>query len=360
MKVAFLGDIAFIGKYDLIQNKKVKEKLKTLSDKLKDYDYVIANLESPLTEATKTLVCKSMHLRSSIKNVELLEYLNIDAVSLANNHVYDFGMFGLDDTIKILDKNNIDWFGVEKKDVTKKIKGEKFSLSGFNCYSTNGSGYRKRNKFKGVNPLVYEDIIEQLEKDKKNEAFSIMSLHWGDEHTNYPRIEHIELAKKIVAKKDVIIHGHHPHVIQGVQKHENSVVAYSLGNFLFDDCVSLNGKFVLKQTEENKKAFILEVEIENGIIINISNIGFKETDEGFEFFDIDDKIMEISKRLDDIISIEEYEKLRLDQINKVRAKKFGKRNFNWLISRLNYYSIGARISSEFRKLKYKKVAKNFR
>lgn len=359
MKIAFLGDIALIGKYDIKGNKDAELRLELLSDKLKEYDYVIGNLESPLTEITNTLVCKSMHLRSSEENVKLLKYLNIDAVSLANNHMFDFGKSGLEDTIKTLEKNDIDWFGIHKKDIFKEINGEKISISGFACYSTNGSGYRPNRGSNGVNPLTYEAILEQLERDKLKEAFSIMSYHWGDEHTNYPKIEHMKLAKKVVEKKDVIIHGHHPHVIQGVQKYNNSIIAYSLGNFIFDDCISINGKFVLKQNEQNKKSFIMEVEIENGVIIGTANIGFQESSEGFEFINIEDEIEEISTRLENITSVEEYENIRLAQINEVRAEKFGKHDLEWLMSRLNYYSIGAKIMTNIRKRKFMKIANKF-
>jgi len=113
MKIAFLGDIALIGKYDITKNQKAKNRLRILANKLKGYDYVVGNLESPLTEVNRTLVCKSMHLKSSIENIELLKYLNIDAVSLANNHLYDYGRSGLEETILVLDKNNIDWLYIE-------------------------------------------------------------------------------------------------------------------------------------------------------------------------------------------------------------------------------------------------------
>jgi len=359
MKIAFLGDIALIGKYDMTKNKNAKKRLKTIAKKLKDYDYVIGNLESPLTDTNKTLVCKSMHLRSPVINVEILKYLNIDAVSLANNHLFDFGKSGLKDSIETLEKNNIEWFGGNKKSMIKDIKGEKISFSGFACYSTNGSGYRRNSSQVGINPLTYESISEQLERDELNNAYSVMSFHWGDEHTNYPKIEHIELAKKIVKIKDVIIYGHHPHVIQGIQHFNNSLVAYSLGNFIFDDCISLNGKFVLRQNEQNKKSFIMEVELNNGMITNTSQIGIRETVESIEFFDIDDEIKNISRKIDNISKVEEYENLRYSQISKVRLEKFGKRDLNWLISRLNYYSIGARIMSDIRKRKYLRISSKF-
>ena len=304
MKIAFLGDIALIGKYDLTKNPLAKDRLNVVAEKLAKYDYVIANLESPLTNKNNTLVCKSMHLRTPTVNVELLMHLHINAVSLANNHSYDFGKKGLVETMKTLDSKGIEWFGANSKHLMKEINREKICFSGFCCYSTNGTGYIKENKSEGINPLTYDNVIKQLDIDRDNEAFSIISFHWGDEHTNYPKSEHISLVKKIVEKKDVVIWGHHPHIIQGIQKYNNSIVAYSLGNFLFDDCVSITGNFVLKQKSDNKKSFILSVEIKNGVIVNHEYHGIKDEENGFFFFDIENELNEISKPLNNIDDID--------------------------------------------------------
>ena len=305
MKIAFVGDIALVGKYDITKNPNAKIRLNNLSKKLKEYDYVVGNLESPLTNRDHTLVCKSMHLRSAPKNVELLKDLNINAVSLANNHIFDFGKKGMNESIKILEDNGIEWFGVDKKYLLKEIKGEKVSFSGFCCYSTNGAGYRKKKGIRGVNPLTSESIIDQIHSDEKNNA-------------------------------------------------------YSLGNYLFDDTVSITGRWILKQIPENKKSFILEVEIIDGALINVEYVGFIDDDiEGLKFYDIKDEIKLISEPLEKDLFGKEYEKMRNNQISKSLESKFGKRDWKWLISRLNYYSICARIKGKFMKKKYLKEVKKF-
>src|SRR5690554_6736270 len=197
MKLAFLGDIALIGKYDLTNNPLVKKRLYTLSEKLQDYDYVVANLETPLTDKTTSWIPKSMHLRSPLLNVELLKYLNIHAVSLANNHIYDYGKKGLMDTISCLENHGIEWFGANSKKLVKSFNGNNVCFSGFCCYSTNGAGYIEKRKSSGINTLSWENVKSQIEKDKKNELLSIFSFHWGREHTNYPNYEHMLLSKKL-------------------------------------------------------------------------------------------------------------------------------------------------------------------
>lgn len=359
MKIALLGDIALIGQYDITKNSSVKDRLKAFAERLVGYDYVVANLESPLTDANRTMICKSMHLKTPTVNVELLTYLHVNAVSLANNHLYDYGVQGLNDTIATLDKYNIEWFGANSKQLMKEIRGEKVCFSGFCCYSTNGSGYGDSVGKKGISTLTYTSVMNQLEADKSNGAFSIMSFHWGDEHTNYPKYEHVYLAEALAKKKDIVICGHHPHIIQGVQEINNSLIAYSLGNCLFDDCVSITGSFVLKQNLNNKKSFVLEVSIENTTIKSYNYHGFKDEKDGLVFFDINNEMQQISKPLKQINRIDEYEAMRRSQISKIVLEKFGKHDLKWLLSRMNYYSVGAYFSAKVRKKKYLKETKCF-
>lgn len=359
MRIAFLGDIAFIGRYDLLKNKNARNRLQALAEKLSEYDYVIANLESPFTQRDKTRICKSVHLKSAPANVELLKYLHIDAVSLANNHTYDYGKIGLNTTIKVLEENQLEWFGANSKFILKYIKGEYISFSGFCCYSTNGIGYLTGKKEQGINLLTHDHIMKQLELDREQGAFSCLSIHWGDEYTNYPNYEHRCLAEKIAEKKDVVIYGHHPHVIQSVQRMNNSVIAYSLGNCLFDDCTSISKRLKVKQNNENRKSFILELEIENGKIQSQKYHGIKEDDNGIVFFEIDDELQAISEPLKKISNRKEYEEIRNAQKQKAIREKFGKHDFMWYRKRLNYYSIGAYILAGFRKKKYQRVAKEF-
>jgi poly-gamma-glutamate synthesis protein (capsule biosynthesis protein) len=326
---------------------------------LKEFDYVVANLESPLTSINKSWIPKSMHLRSPIVNIKLLKYLNIDAVSIANNHIHDYGQKGLGETISVLENNGIEWFGVNGKYLVKEINGEKICLSGFCCYSTNGTGYNNRKNDLGINTLTYDNVMKQLETDTKNNAFSILSFHWGTEHIKYPNIEHIALAHKMAERKDVLIHGHHPHVVQGFQKIKGSLIAYSLGNFMFDDCTSINGKFSLKQNEDNKKAFILEVEIRDNAIFEYGFKGFIDENQGLGFYDIREEIAEISKVIEKTHLGSSYELMRKEQFERAIQSKFGKHNVKWVMSRLNYYSMGARVTSIFRNRSYKQEVEKF-
>ena len=351
MKIAFLGDIAFVDKYDLINNPNAKNNLKEIAEYLKKYDYVIGNLESPLTDRKHTLVCKSMHLRSNSINVQLLKYLNISAVSLANNHTNDFGKQGLEDTIQILKKNNIEYFGVNNKYILK----EGIRIHGYCCYSTNATGYSNRNSKYGINPLHRDSIFNEVEKDREKGLLSLLAIHWGDEHTNYPRYDHIQFIKKLKTKNNIVVSGHHPHVVQGIDDSENSLIAYSQGNFCFDDLKAISGTGLeLKQNEENRESFILEVLVEKNKVKDYKVIGIREIKGEIKLSSIQKKLKLISKELRNIINPDEYQNKRINQYSnkEFRIRKFGKKDFNWYCRRLNYYSIGALLIAKINSIKY--------
>ena len=90
MKIALLGDVSLNGIYDITSSDLVYKRLEKIKKYVKDCDFAIANLESPLTRITKTRVCKGAYLRSDPSNVEVLKYLGITHVTLANNHIFDY------------------------------------------------------------------------------------------------------------------------------------------------------------------------------------------------------------------------------------------------------------------------------
>ena len=126
MKLALLGDIAVFE--DGLLNTEYRENFREVSEYLANFDYVVANLEAPITDRKRTLVCKGMHLRTSSKIAELLKYLHVNAVCLSNNHTYDFGKAGIRDTQKTLESNDIAFFGVNGKTLDVNVANEKLKF----------------------------------------------------------------------------------------------------------------------------------------------------------------------------------------------------------------------------------------
>lgn len=356
MRIAFLGDIALVGRYDLRSNPAALQRLEALRELLQGFDLVAANLESPLTWRTSSWVPKSMHLRSDPRNVEVLQHLGVRCVSLANNHMNDFGRRGIDETIAVLEENQIDWFGVDDRTVTVEHGSDRLGLAGFCCLSTNGTGYQS-SAGTGIGLLTRDRLARQLTDDRAAGVFSVLSCHWGREHTHYPNPEHIALAHSLATQGPFILHGHHPHVIQGVEKRNGSLVAYSLGNCLFDDLESINGRWRLRQGPDNRKSIVLGVEIRDRAIVRQMTVGFEE--DGVSLSDLQALADEYSSGLSSAVDVGRYESSRQTEMDTASDEKFGRRDLRWLLSRLNYHSIGARLSALPRQRRYRAIKEGF-
>ncbi|MHB1151387.1 MAG: CapA family protein [Eubacteriales bacterium] len=338
MRIAFLGDIAIMN-IDLLKQFNTK-RFNEIESLLGNCNYVIGNLETPITNKKNTLVPKSMHIKTTKGSLPYLKKLHIDAVSLANNHMYDYGKKGYLDTLAALNEANIKFFGVNNEKCSFEDNENKIRIRGYCCYSTNGFGYSEKH---GINPLVKSKIINNVKSDLIEGYLPIISLHWGTEFTHYPSEEQVELAHEVAKQGICIICGHHPHIIQGLEIVDKSLIAYSLGNFYFDECTSPFVKgFDIKQGLTDRKSYILIVNIENNTIIDFETFGIYSNEYTTEIIDINNELDSISHKIKNYKEYS-YEFLRKDEIQKARIRKFGKRNIKWLICKLNYYSIMSRV-----------------
>jgi len=347
MKIALLGDIAFFGKYDLTKNSNASSYFSKVSAYLQGFDYVIGNFETPFTKLDRSTVCKSAHIKTDPKNAELLKLLNISIVNLSNNHLFDYGIKGFKSTIDILEKNNIKYFGVDGKDLV--IDKTKVSLSGYCCYSANAVGYFVNNNKHGVNVLNGYELEKKILKDKQNGLLSIVSVHCGDEHVHYPRQDHIKLARIMSDKSDYIFYGHHPHVMQGVEKHNNSLLAYSLGNFCFDDVYTKeSNQPKIRQSQANKESFILELDIIENKLINYKTTPIFDNGKELIVDFANEEILKKIKLYSDYLNInkEEYSQIRKLKLNKYIESRRSLRNFNFYLKRLNLNTIGILLNAK--------------
>lgn len=360
MKIAFLGDIAFFGKYSL-GNNEIFNYFEDVSKMLEKFDYVVGNLETPFCNSNKKFGSKSAHLKSISKNIELLKYLNINMVNLANNHIFDYGKKGYEKTKEILEKNQISYFGIEDISRIVKHNNNKIKFSGYCCYSTNALGYKTSRKDIGINILNPFEIERDLIKSNKNGYLNILSFHFGEEHVHYPNYDHIRMSRKLAKKAPYILHGHHPHVIQGVEEINNSILAYSLGNFCMDDIYTNKSESpLIKQKEKNKKSFIMVLNIENNQVLDYKFIPIYMGEDKMHVGrhkNIIEELKEYSNFLD--IDENQYRKKRSELLSNYINKRKEKRNINWYIKRLNLRSIFMILNTIKNRYKYKKLIKKY-
>ena len=259
-----VGDIALNNRFVEIVEKgygdKIFENVKHCFD---DADINFANLESTLSSRGKKDT-KNQLVFSSSESASLLKKAGINVLSLANNHICDYGFEGCLDTVKYLHDNNINCFGVGENLSTSReplignTNGITVGFLGYACKSTHGK-YPDRKSY-GSPPIKYSYIKRDLRKLSFEVDIKVVSLHWGFEQYEYPSPKQIRMAHRIIdAGADLII-GHHPHVPQGFEIWKDKPIFYSLGNFIFDDVNTQDGG-CLKWGQENKQSIIVKMNI---------------------------------------------------------------------------------------------------
>jgi len=339
-KIAFLGDICLTGKFDLELNPRAFEQFGQVQQELAGADYVIANLESPFTSLGSSRIAKAIHIKSPPVNVQMLWYLGVDAVTLANNHVFDYGSQGYNATLSALDKAGIRWFGTQGRQALVEKNGERFLLGGFCCLSAHPSCSSHR----GVNVLTYAHFKKFLDDADKATAFPIASVHWGDENIHYPREDHVRFARLMAAEGRFILHGHHPHVVQGVEERGKSLIAYSLGNFCTDEHVSLAIRnMTVTHTEANRTSFILRATIDGGAITSYDIVPISDARGSLVIQDNDvlKKIAEFSAPFQDAQIPYRRPAQAAASIRTPPESEPARFSLRWFMYRLNYHFVGA-------------------
>ncbi len=335
MKVALIGDIAFLGRASVNGNANYKSYFDDVAHYLHTVNYVIGNLETPFSYKKKTYGAKSAFICADPINAEILNYLSINAVTLANNHMFDFGKEAYELTKKILVEKNIKYFGVEGREVKLNILGNKIALSGFCCYSSNPQKNVHFGKY-GINEYDIETVAYRIKELSSEGYFPIISVHAGKEHVNYPSSDTVLAARKLSQVAPFIFYGHHPHVVQGIENINNSILAYSIGNFCFDDIYQGDNKrpFV-ELTENNRTSIILEIEFKQNQVIGWKTIPiYIGKDKIYIGKGVTEKkLNEYSSKLKSVGTLT-YDEFRKAEINKYYAPRLAKRDIKWVFKRL--------------------------
>lgn len=346
MKIAFLGDIALIGKYDVSVYGKdqVFRRLEKVKSVLEQCDFVVGNLESPLTDLKKTREAKTLPLRTDSINVAVLKYLKVSAVSMANNHIFDYGINGMRDCMNVLKENGISCFGIGGENCVLEKHGISIELIGYCCRTTNAWHYSDNYEQNTLDELVVENVVNRVNGIIMENRIPIVFCHWGDENTHYPKKEHIEISDAIHSKCDqATIIGHHPHMIQGLKEYANGNTFFSLGNFLFDDCESTNGSGVkVKQVDDNRKGAIVVIDIKANGVLKYEMIPIVDTGCGIEFDNsILEEVEKYSWYIQNTIDWYQYEERRRTEMRTANQSRLGKRGILWIIGHMNRKAVCA-------------------
>jgi len=199
-------------------------------------DIAFGNLENPISTRGK-LESKTYTFRADPSVVEGLRYAGLDVLSLANNHIGDYGDIALTDTLDILDSAQIVAVGAGRT-ITEAHQvriveraGLKVAFLAYN--QINPKSFAATATSPGTAWLDAETMVSAVEAAQREADIVVVSCHWGVEYRSTADATQQKLARMLAEAGADLVLGHHPHVVQGLQYHPNTFTAYSLGNFVF-------------------------------------------------------------------------------------------------------------------------------
>lgn len=228
-------------------------------------DFLFGNLETPVSINGKST--GSLYpFRSDPKVLSGLKNAGFKMVSVANNHAFDYSLEAFKDTLSNL-----------------KAVGLTYTGGGDNFQETHSGAYQEINGIKvivlaytnllpqnraatdnqaGITYLDENQMVKDIKAAKEKADLVIATFHWGQEYQTKSNAHQQKIAAKAVEAGADLIVGHHPHVAQEVAEINGVPVAYSLGNFVFDQNFSpeTNTGLILKVKIENKKIIKIEPE----------------------------------------------------------------------------------------------------
>jgi poly-gamma-glutamate synthesis protein (capsule biosynthesis protein) len=254
---------------------------KRIASVVRGAQVTFGDLECPLSDLYPPPY-DGMEFIAPAKTIDGIKMLGMDFMTLANNHSTNFGRPAFSDTLRLLKANNIKYAG-GGNDYTEAHRpaiveagGVKFAFLSYNGIegSINASAAEPGVAWIGIepwspdNPEDFDTVEREVMEARKQADFVIACFHWSKEYEYRPNPSMVALARRACdAGADMVI-GQHPHSIQSLEYYKGKFIAYSLGNFIFDQRFS----------EQVREGVVLKCRFKNNILVALELIPYRIND----------------------------------------------------------------------------------
>jgi poly-gamma-glutamate capsule biosynthesis protein CapA/YwtB (metallophosphatase superfamily) len=244
--------ITLIAVGDIMLSRYVEQKMLKVNDWLYPFretyqvttqgDLVFGNLETPLIEGA-TVNTDDLAFRADPKAVAGLKFGGFNILSLANNHFKNKGEAGIKKSLETLDKNKIAHVGAglnasqARSPAVITINGIKFGFLAYVDSAFTPASYEATATRAGLSFMNEKNLIEDIHRLKAKVDVIIVSMHAGIEYAFKPNNKQISFAHAAIGNGAALVIGHHPHIVEPMEKYKGGYIIYSLGNFIFDQTV---------------------------------------------------------------------------------------------------------------------------
>jgi poly-gamma-glutamate synthesis protein (capsule biosynthesis protein) len=228
-------------------------------------DWRLCNLECVISDRGTpwSAYPKAFHFRSAAKNIAVLAAARMNAVSLANNHVLDYGYDALTEMLGILDRAGIVHSGAglnyeeASRLATSEVSGRKLGLLAFTDNEPDWEATADRPGVFYVPTNLTDSratkLLDMIREGRKIVDVLIVSAHWGSNWGYRPPHDHVIFAHALIDAGADIIFGHSSHVVRGIEFYKDRSVLYGAGDFVDD--------YAIDEIERNDQSFIYVIEM---------------------------------------------------------------------------------------------------
>jgi poly-gamma-glutamate capsule biosynthesis protein CapA/YwtB (metallophosphatase superfamily) len=314
--LAFGGDVMmgrrfyqpYFGDAVLIHPDNKLDNSKAIVQHIKPYmslaDYAAINLETQIAdEKPAERAPKSVTFYSEPEILSALSWAGIDYVSLGNNHTYDYMDSGLHSTLAFLEKSELGYSGagIDEKSAlkahTQTIKNTEFAMLGYVGWEGSANPTQTANdQHGGAAYGSMKNMLSSVSAQVAKNKVTIVQYHGSQEYANNPTGVTEQRLKSSLDAGAALAIAHHPHVTQGLELYNNKLIAYSMGNFIFDQNFSAT-----------QHSFILYVWLDGGEfhraeIVPLYVKGYKPTPAtGMHRYTVMKRLTELSKQRNTLI-----------------------------------------------------------
>lgn len=210
---------------------------------IEDADIFMVNQEFPFTNRGTAAADKQFTFRLPPEKVSMMQEMGIDIVTIANNHILDFGEVGLLDSCQVLDEAGIPYvgggenFSRAKQLETLEVGGMTIGFLGTSRVYMDVSwaaGNSHPGVFSTYDPTL---AIAAIEKAKEQCDYLVVYVHWGVEKETTPKEYQRTMGRQYIDAGADLVVGSHPHVLQDIEYYNGKPIVHSLGNFVFGSSI---------------------------------------------------------------------------------------------------------------------------
>lgn len=204
---------------------------------INDSDYSIVNFECPVISRDAVPIAKlGPNLKCELTAIDAIKFAGFDCVTLANNHFFDYGLHGVEQSLTAFNEKGIDHVGgglsyrEASRILYRSVKRRRLAI--INCCEHEFSAAKGDNA--GCNILNPISQYYAIKEARKNADKVIVIVHGGYEHFQLPSIRMVDTYRFFIDSGADAVVNHHQHCFSGYEYYHNGIICYGLGNFCFD------------------------------------------------------------------------------------------------------------------------------